>query len=322
MRGKVQPAAAMIATVTAAMVAAGAGATTGKRSDFDLGFSKRVPGQTAALTLHIVYKGEDPDAKPSPIRKVVIAAPAGTSFHTDAAPVCEASDDELRAQGSGACPAESRVGGGELIAITGFGPPVDPVRGDLTLFNGGDELIEVVTAPGTDRVLGTDRLRVDGSTLTGDPPTTPGGPPDGETAVRQIDLTVDPGFVSTPADCPASGLWVSTGTFGFADGVEETLESSTPCDAAPAPSPPGSARLSLKPARATVGRRTRFTARVLGAGGGCARRATVRIGGRRALTDPRGRVAMVVTVHRAGAHRATAKKRGCPPLTAALAGVR
>lgn len=219
--------------MVAATVVAVAGATTGKRADFDLAFSTRAPGQTASLTLHVLYKADDPDAKPSPIRKVVVAAPEGTRFHTDAVEVCKASDDQLMAQGSGACPAESRIGGGKLTVMTGFGPPVDPVAGDLALFNGGDTVIEVVTAPGTDRTVGTDRLHIDGSTLSGNPPTTPGGPPDGETAVREIDFTIDAGtgFVSTPRTCTASGKWKSTGTFGFADGVEETLTSVAPCSA-------------------------------------------------------------------------------------------
>src|SRR4051812_10274610 len=97
-----------------------AGATTGKRADFSLGFSTKARGARAALTLHVVYKapGGDPNAKPSPIRKVVIRAPAGTRFHTAAVAKCTASDDELRAEGSGACPAESRIGAGKLRADT------------------------------------------------------------------------------------------------------------------------------------------------------------------------------------------------------------
>jgi hypothetical protein len=314
MQRKLQLATAMIALVTA--TTAGALATTGKRSDFELGFSSRVPGQPATLTLHIVYKGEKPDDKPSPIRKVVIAAASGTVFRAGAVPVCTASDDELRAQGSGACPEESRIGAGTLTAITGFGPPADPVNGDLAVFNGGDEVIEVVTAPGTDRVVGTDRLHIDGSTLTGDPPVTPGGPPDGETAVQKIDITIDPKFVTTPSSC--SGTWVSTGTFGFKDGTEETLKSETPCDR---PAAPRTATLELKPRRPRVGRATRFSVRLTGARE-CSRGATVRIGGRRAKTDARGRAALRVTVHRPGAHRATAKKAGCPTLSAPFVGVR
>lgn len=306
------------AAAVALVAVTGAGATTGERADFDLGFSTADPGARADLSLHIVYKAAgDPDAKPSPIRKVVVATPAGTRFDTDAVPACTASDDELKAQGSGACPPESRIGSGKLVAVTGFGPPADPVPADLTLFNTGDSILEVVTAPGTDRVLGTDRLKISGSTVTGAPPVTPGGPPDGETSVRQIDFTIerDTGFVITSANCPASGRWTSTGTFGFKDGAEETLTSEAPCTRAAAPFA-ANGRLVVSPRRARVGRATTFTARILAAGKGCTRHALVRIGGRRVRTDARGRARVAVTVHRAGAHRATAKKRGCPTLLA------
>jgi len=221
------------AVAAASVLAVGtAGATTGKRADFSPGFSTKSRGAPTALVLHVVYKAAgDSKAKPSPIRKVVVHAPSGTRFRTGAVPKCEASDDELRAEGTGACPAESRIGAGELTADTGFGAPVDPVAGDLTLFNSGSGIIEVVTAPGTDRVVGIDRLAIQRSTLTGHPPTTPGGPPDGETAVRRIDFTIErkTGYVVTPRSCPRSRRWTSTGTFGFKDGAEETLRSRVAC---------------------------------------------------------------------------------------------
>jgi hypothetical protein len=237
-----------LAAVAVMASAGGAAGTTGKRADFSLGFSTQSRGARAALVLHVVYKAaNDPNAKPSPIRKVVVQAPSGTRFHTGAVAKCTATNDELMAEGSGACPSASRIGAGKLTADSGFGPPIDPVPGDLTLFNSGTAVIEVVTAPGTDRVLGIDRLVISGSTLTGHPPTTPGGPPDGETAVRQSDFTVErkTGFVTTPRTCPRSRRWVSRGTFGFADGAEETLVSRAACrrpkpKAKPRSSPPSS----------------------------------------------------------------------------------
>ena len=221
-----------LAAATVMASAGGAAATTGKRADFSLGFSTKSRGARAALVLHVVYKAAgDPNAKPSPIRKVVVHAPTGTRFNTGAVAACKASDSDLQAQGSGACPPASRIGAGKLTADTGFGPPVDPVNSDLALFNSGTAIIEVVTAPGTDRVLGIDRLKISGSTLTGNPPTTPGGPPDGETAVRQIDFTIEKatGYVTTPRTCPRSRRWVSRGTFGFADHAEETVTSMAAC---------------------------------------------------------------------------------------------
>ena len=306
------------ATVIAILGAIGAAnATTGRRADFDLRFPTASPAAQAALVLHVVYKAaDDPNAKPSPIRKVVVAAAPGTRFDTGAVAKCTATDDELMAEGRGACPPDSRIGAGKLTADTGFGPPVDPVAGDLTLFNSGTAIIEVVTAPGTDRAVGIDRLRIDGSTLTGAPPTTPGGPPDGETAVRQIDFTIEraTGFVTTPPSCPHSGEWITRGTFGFADGAEGTVTSASACHRV-------TARLSLAPTRVRLGRLTRFTARVVGAPTGCTRGSIVRIGGRRAKTGADGRATLTVTAHRVGAHRATAKKGGCATLAAPFTAV-
>src|SRR3954470_24513336 len=94
------------AAVSAGVAAVGAGAlgvvglsgsafaTTGQRADFVLGFDSARPATKVALVLHVVYKAAgDPDATPSPIRKVVIAAPEGTRFDTTAVPPCKASDD-------------------------------------------------------------------------------------------------------------------------------------------------------------------------------------------------------------------------------------
>ena len=317
MRRKVHgPAAAILIAVVA--VTGRAGATTGTRADFDLGYSPGSTGANAALVLHVVYKAAgDPNAKPSPIRKVVVAAAPGTRFNTGGVPKCDATNEQLQVEGRGACPPESRIGGGKLTADTGFGPPVDPLSGDLTLYNSGDAIIEVVTAPGTDRTVGIDRLKIDGSTLIGNPPKTPGGPPDGETAVRQIDFTIEraTGFVTTPPSCPRSGRWISSGTFGFADGAEETVTSASACTRAAA------ARLFLTPTAVRVGRPTRFATRVIGASAHCTRGATVRVGGRRAKTGASGRATLVVTAHRTGAHRSTVKKPGCATLAASFTAV-
>ena len=104
---------ALAAAVAMALAGSAAG-TTGKRADFSLGFSTKSRGAKAALVLHLVYKAPgDPNGKPSPIRKVVIQAPPGTAFHTGAVAKCTASDDEIMAEGSGACPPASRIGAGK-----------------------------------------------------------------------------------------------------------------------------------------------------------------------------------------------------------------
>ncbi|HEX8102958.1 MAG TPA: hypothetical protein VF533_10115, partial [Solirubrobacteraceae bacterium] len=241
-----------------ALVAA-APAAAGERADFALGLDARAPGAPSAMTIHILYKASgDPAAKPSPLRGVILDTPAGTRFVLDAVPACTASDEQLKTQGPSACPATSRVGAGTLTVMTGFGAPADPVRTNVTIFNSPGGFVEVVTDPSSGQPLGLDRARVEGSRATLTPPFTPGGPPEGESAIRQIDLRFDvPAYVRTPAQCPGDGLWRSAGTFSFRDGVTVTEPATTPCDV-PAPAavpPPRAARLVVRPGRLPAGRR-------------------------------------------------------------------
>src|SRR5439155_2509293 len=122
---------------------------------------------------------------------------------------CRASDDEMRLRGSDACPPETRLTVGSFSAMTGAGPPLDPLAGDDHVFNGPNQLIEIITIPGGDASPAFDRLTIDGSTLTAHPPKAPGGPPEGESSVRSIDFQVPVrtaggrSLITTPPDCPA-----------------------------------------------------------------------------------------------------------------------
>src|SRR4051812_4855112 len=231
-----------------------------------------------------------------------------------------------------ACPPDSRLGAGTLTAMTGFGSPFDPVHSRLDLFRTHEGLIEVVTEPSTGAYLGSDRLTISGSRLTAHPPRTPGGPPDGETAVREIDWRVDrAGYVVAPPGCPASGEWVARATFTF-DGAGETDTTTTPCEpggtaatTAPAPAPGPSAprsrgllpALLVAPARV----RARHTVRLvvqLAASSRCRRGALVRVAGRRARTDARGRAVLRVRLRRAGRYRVLAGRASCPRRSATI----
>src|SRR5690242_8570591 len=100
------------------------------------------------MTLHIHYtKPGDPNAKPSPIRKLRLDAPAGTVFHSSTVPACKASDTEVQALGPSACPSSTRIGGGPIVVITGFGPPFDPFVSPTPVFNDGNGWLEVSQTP-------------------------------------------------------------------------------------------------------------------------------------------------------------------------------
>ena len=205
MRGKLHTAAGV--TAAALLIGTGTASAQGSYGDFRFDLGTQQPGAGATLRFDVAYRNpSDPNAKPPPVSGAVFRLPEGTRIDTNAVPQCAATDEQIRAQGSAACPAASKVGTGTLTAITGFGPPADPVQGDVHVFNGDRQLIEIVTVPDTDRAAGFDRLTIEGSTLTAHPPATPGGPPDGRTSVKDIHLVVDrAGYATAPPTCPPAG---------------------------------------------------------------------------------------------------------------------
>jgi hypothetical protein len=201
------------------------------RTEFSAQLTTAARNAPSGLNVHLRFLAPDgSDGKASPLRSAVIRGPRGLRFDTTALPRCDASDTELELLGADACPAESRLALGAFSAMTGFGPPVDPLGGDLHVFNGPEQIIEVITVPGTSASPAFDRLTIKGSTLTAHPPDAPGGPPDGKAAVRSIDYAFGPvgSFLTTPRRC-RHGSWTITGTFGFADGTTDTVTSRSPC---------------------------------------------------------------------------------------------
>jgi hypothetical protein len=201
-----------------------------QQSDFSLQFSSRTPGTATAMHLYIVYRNPaDPSGKPSPIKHLVITSPQGTRIDL-AMPRCTASDSQIMAEGPSACPTTSQVGQGTLTAITGFGPPIDPYLTDVTIFNTGQGVVEILRDHNTGATLTDDRIQIQGNVFIGNPPAFPGGPPDGQTAVRTIDFTfpATSGYITTPRGC-RTGRWTSSAAFTFADGSTQHVSSATPC---------------------------------------------------------------------------------------------
>jgi hypothetical protein len=278
------------------------------RGDFTLGLGTRTPGAATTVRFDIVFRNpDDPNAKPPPITGGVYRLPAGLRIATDAVPQCTATDDELRSRGPDACPADSRVGAGTLRAITGFGPPADPADGDVTVFNGPGQMIEVVTAHGTTATVGFDRLTIDGNRLIAHPPSTPGGPPDGQTAIKEIHLLIDrTGYATTPPTCARSAGWEYGASLEFADGGRAEVSHVLPCTRVrPA------LALTTQPRRARAGRRTTFRFALRSSDAACVRGAKVRFAGRRAHTNARGLAAITTTLQRSRSYPISVSKRGC-----------
>jgi hypothetical protein len=208
------------------------GAISGNAS-LTLRFTSTTPG--ASTGLHVDVRLGNPvgsDHKPLQLTGARIRLPRGTVIDTSSRPQCTAPDPVLQAAGTLGCPSESQVGTGSLAAETGVGAPVDPLVGDDTVFNGRDELIEIVTPPGAPApAAGVDHLTIKGSTLTAHPPTTPGGPPDYTTDIKRITFTIPAHgtYITTPSGCPSSGHWRTVATFMFADGTSNRVTADTPC---------------------------------------------------------------------------------------------
>jgi hypothetical protein len=313
-----------LAALAAAAVPGQAAADATPAVDFELGLSSRVPATPTGVTIHAEFKNpSNPGAKPSAQRTVVIAAPGGTVFHAGAFPACTASDAQLLAQGESACPPDTRVGTGTVRIISGAGAPIDPFDDDVVIFNSGDGLIELFTNTGSGKRTAVGRRSLTGpGTLSETPAPTPGGPPDGESAVTVLDLRLDAGpagspFVTTPATCPADGRWRSTIDFTTADGNSYSAPASTPCRAAGPRTTVG-----VVPGHVRTGRSTTFRVSVSASPASCAHGATVRLGRARAVTDRRGRASLRVRFTRPVRHRLHVTKRGCAPATVVVPALR
>jgi hypothetical protein len=299
-------------------LAGGAWAQAGAGSEYSFGLSARQPSAPSGMSIRILYRDpRNPEGKPPPLEEVALSMPSGLRFNTRAVPACDASDEELRSRGRGACPSGSRIGSGRLIAMTGV-PGVDPVETDLTIFNGGDQLIELVSFKGTNATAGFDRLRIRGGRLVADPPATPGGPPDGRTTVREIAFRIDRrSFVTTPPRCPSGGQWRSRLTSKFTSYARMSVDDGTPCVSRSRAGRPRM-RLTVRPRRLRAGRRTRFRIRVASRSPACRRGVRVRLGGKRVRTNRRGRARITVRFGRRGRRPVRAAKRGCGSTRARL----
>jgi hypothetical protein len=230
----------MRGSATAALLAAGvlaalpAAAQAGARADYRQVFSTPVPGASTGSDTRILYKHpDDPKAKPIPVRQEVFTFPAGTRFDNSVVPDCKASEAELEAEGPSACPPETRVGGGMGTLMSGFpGAGETPMQVDG--FDDGSGLLLLAGSKEPRIRLATHAVRR-GRVITVKVPRSPGGPPDGETAIRRVHNVFAPrsvgnrAYTRTPSVCPAAGFWTFDARLTFADGVTEHHVHRMPC---------------------------------------------------------------------------------------------
>jgi hypothetical protein len=226
-------------TIFAVVAAVAAGtapsAQAGARADYKQMFTTSVPGASTGTDTQILYENPaDPNAKPIPVRREVFTFPAGTTYDESVVPDCTASDAELMLFGRSACPADSWMGGGQGdTSMTGF-----PGVGETALDVDGWDDAGVMVLLGGSHDLGirfVTRARRVGQVVTVDVPRTPGGPPDGESALRRVHNVFAArslggrAYIRTPRKCPRSGAWTFRAQFTFADGVVEKDVSRMPC---------------------------------------------------------------------------------------------
>lgn len=221
----------VVALVTAAFAP---NAYAGARADYKQMFTTPVPGASTGTDTQILYKNpNDPNAKPIPVRQEVFTFPDGTTYDGSVVPDCNASDLEIMLFAEDACPADSWVGGG--IGDTTMSGFDDQERAlDLDAWDQGDEVVLY----GRDHETGIGAIThvtQDGQTFTVNLKPSPGGPPDGETAIRRVH-NVFPArsagsraYIRTPRTCPRSGVWTFTARLTFADGVVEHDRYDMPC---------------------------------------------------------------------------------------------
>ena len=230
---------AITATVLALalLAAAPAAAAPGARQTASFEFTSRVPGTSTGTVAHLEFQNpENPSEKPPAVARMVVDAPAGSVTDTSVPPQCHASDAELYVEGTSACPAGSKIGGGLSVSDTGGGGPF-PRYDDATItdFNtqGGVIGFGQVSSP---PIRSVDHTTFSGTTATTNFPVFPGvPPPDPYTPIKSLDISFPPysrngrAYTRTPPTCPRSGYWTFKIDFTYRDGVTQSVESHSPC---------------------------------------------------------------------------------------------
>jgi hypothetical protein len=227
---------ALIVTVAAVAAALAPAAQAGPRADYKQMFTTPIPGASTGTDTEILYKHpNDPAAKPIAVRREVFTFPKGTTYDESVVPDCNATDLELMVFGRDACPAESWMGGGQGdTTMTGF-----PGAGETPIdVDGFDDAGELVLLGGTHDppIKFVTRAIRKGQVVTVEVPRSPGGPPDGDNALRYVH-NVFPArsapdgraYIRTPLTCPRSGFWTFKASLTFSDGVVEKDVYKMPC---------------------------------------------------------------------------------------------
>lgn len=212
---------------------AGRGPDRGSRQELSMRFTSSRAGRPAGTRVGIQFRDPDnPGGKPIPVRREEFLFPRGTRFNPTVVPTCMASQAELLLVGEAACPKATRVGVGKATGVSGS--PFDPVDLEIDAFENGSgfALLTTVRELGVRFVARSVRR---GRSISVKYPHSPGGPPDGETALRDVNNFFPArtlgrrAYVRTPRSCPRSGHWRFVGRFTYRDGLTQQTTSRQSC---------------------------------------------------------------------------------------------
>jgi hypothetical protein len=198
-----------------------------------------------ALTLAVGYAA-DGLGVPSPVRKAVIALPAGLGLHVPSLRSC--SPTRLRARGASGCPSQARLGSGHALVESTAGSQLITENIDLSLFIGPLQSFQP-----TFEMLGQGstplekRILIAGTVASGDAPygeelvmsipPIPTLPLEPEASLASLTLTVGTSAhrlaraantVVVPSSCPAGGFPFAA-EFTYADGSTGKAIATVPC---------------------------------------------------------------------------------------------
>jgi hypothetical protein len=199
----------------------------------------------AALTITIHYAGGE-FGVPSPVRRSVLALPAGMSLDVPSLRGCSAG--RLRAHGPSGCPARSQLGDGHALVETHTGAQTTTENVTLQAFLGSPDNLEPTFdilaqgyTPLDERLVFGGSVRSDrapyGEELVMSIPPVPSLPLEPDASILTFSLTVgsstghragDQNAVRVPAKCPPGGFPLD-GEFTYADGSVASVPARIPC---------------------------------------------------------------------------------------------
>ena len=174
----------------------------------DLHFTSHAPKHRSGFAWHVRQRPVAADEQPPPVRRARLRFPRGTRIDTSAVQRCTATEAELQAGGTSACPARSRLGGGEGTIYIGspqqITAQVDAFNADgsalLVLSTEAGAVLRVIRGTVARNVIDATLPRVD---LAGGK----------EAALTSLSVRLRAAgtrrhpWLRTPRRCPARGSW-------------------------------------------------------------------------------------------------------------------